>query len=176
MRTSRKDFIILIMMSIIGIIASMTVIYQIYIVHELPPFCSLGSTGNIQFNCAKVLLSSYSNLSVFGFNISLDMLAALWFVINIVLVLLIVFAGIKHARFSFKLLFAWRFIGLAIVPYLIYIELVVLRSVCIYCTAMHIAIIIDFIIVTYFVFMPKSRVKLLLYPNIKPEVKITEIA
>jgi Predicted membrane protein len=42
----------------------------------------------------------------------------------------------------------WRFIGIAIVPYLIYIELAIVRAICVYCTIMHSAIIIDFILIT----------------------------
>ncbi|MGC8572026.1 MAG: vitamin K epoxide reductase family protein [Candidatus Micrarchaeia archaeon] len=178
MRTSQKDFIILIVMSIIGIITSLSVVYELYVAHSLPPFCEIGNnTNGLQFNCAKVLLSSYSNISIFSFNISLDMLAVFWFIINIILVLLIVFANINIARFSFKLLFAWRFIGLAIVPYLVYLEFMVIHSICIYCTTMHIAIIIDFIIVTYFLFMPKSKIRSSLYLEVEPSTKsVAEVA
>ncbi len=42
--------------------------------------------------------------------------------------------------------------GIIIVPYLVTIEFVVLKAICIYCTIMHFAILIDFAIVTYFLF------------------------
>ena len=53
-------------------------------------------------------------------------------------------------------MFAWRFVGLAIVPYLMTVEFVILRTVCIYCTIMHVSILIDFVIITYFVFYKKN--------------------
>ncbi len=159
MRCSRRDFIILTAMSIIGIISALTVVYELGVVHTLPPFCKLGNVSGVQLDCAKVLLSPYSNINIFGFDFSLDFMAAAWFVVNIMLVIALVTVGSDTAKKVFKGLFAWRFIGLAIVPYLVYLELFVVHSICIYCTIMHGAILIDFGIISYLVFSRNARIR-----------------
>ncbi|MEM3554460.1 MAG: vitamin K epoxide reductase family protein [Candidatus Micrarchaeaceae archaeon] len=157
MRASYRDFLILIAMSIIGIASATTIIIELDVLHTSPPFCTIpgSSQSGIQINCMKVLLSKYS--TVMG--VSLDMLAALWFVINILLVVSVVFMRRSIAKKTFEALFAWRFFGLLLVPYLIYLELFVVKAICIYCTIMHGAIIIDFIIITYLVFAKNSRIR-----------------
>ena len=40
--------------------------------------------------------------------------------------------------------------GVAILPYLIYLEFAVLKAVCIYCTIMHAMILADFAVITIF--------------------------
>jgi len=35
-------------------------------------------------------------------------------------------------------------VGIAVVPYLVYVELAVIRAICLYCTVMHAAIVVDF--------------------------------
>ena len=70
---SRREFAILTAMSIIGIISSAIVIYELYVIHNPPPFCVLNATlASTPFNCLKVLTSSYSNV----FGVSLDFLDA----------------------------------------------------------------------------------------------------
>ncbi|EQD44338.1 Vitamin K epoxide reductase [mine drainage metagenome] len=136
----------------------MIVIYEWSILHTPPPFCVLGnttSTAGITLNCAKVLSSPYSS----AFGVSLEALAAVWFIINLILIILVVSARTSVARRSIDVLFAWRFLGLAIVPYLIYLELFVVRAICLYCTIMHGAIIIDFAIITYLVFSKRSSIR-----------------
>ena len=163
MRCSRKDFCILIAMSIIGIISSAMVLYELDIAHTLPPLCQLGNVSGMQINCAKVLLSPYSNISIFGFNISLDFLAVFWFIVNIFLVIALVTIADRPARAVFKGLFAWRFIGLMIVPYLVYMEFFVVHSICVYCTIMHGAILVDFGIISYLVFSKNARIRTSLF-------------
>jgi len=158
MRATRSEFLILTIMSIIGIISSFIVIYELDVLGTLPPLCTLPNSPYIfgsQLNCAKVLLSSYSEID----GVSLDFLAAVWFIVNLGLVSALVSLRKEISRIIFKVLFAWRFIGLAIVPYLIYLEFVVLHAICLYCTIMHAAIIIDFIIITFLVFSDKSKIK-----------------
>jgi len=62
----------------------------------------------------------------------------------------------KIFRTSFRTLFVWRFVGLAMVPYLLIVELGILRAICIYCTMMHIAIVVDFRIISYLLFYKKN--------------------
>ncbi|MDG6976023.1 MAG: hypothetical protein JRN27_08035, partial [Nitrososphaerota archaeon] len=49
----------------------------------------------------------------------------------------------------------WRFIGLILVPYLVFVEVGILHAICVYCTMMHVAIILDFVVVSYLLFFGK---------------------
>jgi uncharacterized membrane protein len=160
MHVSKKVFFLLILMSIIGLISAITVLYEFQILNTLPPFCTLNENANFagaQINCAIVLRSSYSNFVIGPFKFPLELLAAIWFIINICMVCVISFGSVVNVKKVLKLLFGWRFFGILIVPYLIYLEFFVVHSICIYCTIMHAAIIIDFIIVSYFLFSKNSK-------------------
>jgi uncharacterized membrane protein len=86
------------------------------------------------------------------FGIPLELFAVAYFVINIVLVCLIAFGSHRLFRTSLNVLFGWRFLGIAIVPYLVFVELFLVRAICVYCTVMHVAIIADFLIISYLLF------------------------
>ena len=153
MRASPLKLLILVVMSVIGLTASSIVLYLYNTLHQLPPYCSTTQTfWGIALNCGAVLGSSYN--SVFGFN--LDVLAVTYFIINLVLIFMVAFGSDRLYDRAFKVLFAWRFVGLAIVPYLMTVEFVILKTVCIYCTIMHFSILIDFGIITYFIFYKKN--------------------
>jgi len=150
LRFSYLKFFVLIVMSLFGIWSSMTVLYLYDIMHQPLPFCVVGSqqSSGVVLDCYKVLGSSYANV----YGVPLDALAAVWFIINLLLVILVSFASDKISIKSLRALFVWRFFGLALVPYLVFLELFVVKAICVYCTIMHVAIIIDFIIVTYLLF------------------------
>jgi len=46
-----------------------------------------------------------------------------------------------------------------VVPYLVYVELAVIRAICLYCTVMHAAIVVDFIVISYVLFSRRSRLR-----------------
>ena len=149
MRISPAKFVVLIVMSVAGMAASSYVFYIFELLHKQPLWCTssekiLGAT----VNCATVLSSSYNN--VYGIN--LDLLAILYFFVNLALVFAVAFGSEPLFRKAFRILFVWRFLGIIIVPYLVTVEFVVLKAICVYCTIMHFAILIDFAIVTYFLF------------------------
>jgi uncharacterized membrane protein len=153
MRASPVKLLILVVMSIVGLTASSIVLYLWNTLHQLPPYCSSTRTfWGISLNCGVVLGSKYN--SIYGFN--LDVLAVTYFIVNLALIFLVAFGSDRLYGKAFKVLFAWRFVGLAIVPYLMTIEFVVLKTVCIYCTIMHFSILIDFGIITYFIFYKKN--------------------
>ena len=155
-RMSSRDFLILVVMSLIGLASSIVVIIELYIVHSLPPYCTIPATfGGSVLNCAKVLLSPYANVGP----VSLDFLAAAWFIINIIFVISIALSSKRTAKKVLDVMFIWRFFGIIVVGYLLFLEFVVLHAICIYCTAMHICIIIDFAIVSYILFSKNSRVR-----------------
>jgi uncharacterized membrane protein len=152
MRVSRAKFVILIIMSIIGLAAASEVVITYNIMNQAPPFCKAGSFGGISFDCEAVLGSKYSQI----FGIPLELFAVVYFVINLILVYIVSFGSESVFGRALGILFAWRFVGLMIVPYLVFIELFVLKAVCVYCTTMHVAIIADFIVISYFLFFGKN--------------------
>ena len=107
-----------------------------------------------------MLGSSYSQV----FGIPLELFAIGYFIVSLVLVFVIVFGQEALYRYSFRALFFWRFVGVPLVIYLIGIEVLVIHAICIYCTIMHCAIIIDFVIVSYFVFYHKNVKSFLMRP------------
>ena len=152
MRVSRAKFVVLIIMSIIGLAAASEVVITYNLMGQAPPFCKAGSIGGIVLDCEAVLGSKYSQI----FGIPLELFAVVYFVINLFLVYLVSFGSEGVFGRALGILFAWRFVGLMIVPYLVLIELFVLKAVCIYCTTMHVAIIADFIVISYFLFFGKN--------------------
>ena len=153
MRASPLKLLILVVMSIIGLIASSIVLYLYYLLGQSLPACTSNLTFlGIAIDCNAVLKSHYN--SIYGFN--LDLLAVAYFIINLALIFVVAFGSDWLYGKAFKVLFAWRFVGLAIVPYLMTVEFVILKTICIYCTIMHLSILIDFAIITYFVFYKKN--------------------
>jgi len=128
-----------------GLVSALLVAYLFYLVGTLPPGCyaEVELLPGITADCVKVLKSEYAYLGP----LPLDLAAAGWFAINMTSALWLFRA--LDARIA-KFLFYWRILGLSILPYLIYIEFIILKAICIYCTIMHIFIIIDFIIITLF--------------------------
>jgi len=149
MRISRLKFLVLIVMSLVGIVASSFVFYIYDTLHQQLPACvSSYKIFGIAINCNLVLGSKYN--TVLGVN--LDILAIGYFFVNLGLVFAIAFGSTSLFGKAFKVLFVCRFLGLIIVPYLMTIEFAILKTICIYCTIMHGCILIDFAIVTYFLF------------------------
>jgi len=152
MRVSRIKFVILIAMSVVGLLAASEVLFTYYIFKQSLPFCTVGSVGGIALDCTRVLGSSYSQI----FGIPLELFAVAYFVINLLLVYLVTFGSDGVFGTALTTLFGWRFVGLMIVPYLVFIEFIVLKAVCIYCTIMHGAIIADFVVISYFLFFRRN--------------------
>jgi uncharacterized membrane protein len=115
----------------------------------------LQQSPGIELNCDAVLSSRYSQV----FGIPLELFAVAYFILNLLLVYLIAFGSDRFYRTSLKVLFVWRFLGIAIVPYLVFVELFLIKAVCVYCTIMHVAIIADFIIISYLLFYKKGSLK-----------------
>jgi uncharacterized membrane protein len=133
-------------MSAFGLWASSMVLVVYYYLKLQLPLCS--SKAGAFFNCDIVLGSRYSQV----FGIPLEVFAVFYFIINLLLVFLIAFGSEVVFSRSLTILFGWRFIGLIIVPYLVSVELFILNAVCVYCTIMHVAIVVDFVIISYFLF------------------------
>jgi len=98
------------------------------------------------------LSSSYSKV----FGVPLELAALVYFLVNVGMVFVIAFASDRAAKITVNLLFVWRFLGVALVPYLVFVELFLLHAICVYCTIMHAAILIDFAVISYLLFFGKN--------------------
>jgi uncharacterized membrane protein len=148
MRISKLKLLALVVMSVFGLWASSSVLVTFYTLHQQLPICPSGTFFGIHFDCSAVLTSPYS----VAFGVPLEVLALAYFVVNLGMVYLIAIGSERASRVSLQALFGWRFIGVAIVPYLVFVELVLIRAICVYCTIMHIAILIDFVVISYLLF------------------------
>ncbi|HUK29460.1 MAG TPA: vitamin K epoxide reductase family protein [Candidatus Acidoferrales bacterium] len=154
-RISALKLLLLVAMSIFGLWASSMVLVVYYTLKlQALPFCPLQKGPGIALDCYAVLSSSYSEF----FGIPLELLAVGYFIVNLLLVYFIAFGGVRLAKASLRTLFGWRFIGIAIVPYLVFVELYLVRAICLYCTLMHIAIVADFVVISYLLFYKKFDV------------------
>ena len=133
-----------------GLVASLLVVYLFYTLSILPPGCyaDLEVLPGVSMDCVKVLTSEYAYVPVpvLG-RVPLDVAAAVWFVVNIGAALWLYKTLTRRAA---RFVFWWRLLGLAILPYLIYLEFAVLKAVCIYCTIMHAFILADFVVISIF--------------------------
>jgi uncharacterized membrane protein len=152
MRLSGPKLALLLAMSAFGLWASAMVVIVYYELKQALPICPSQTGPGIVLNCNAVLGSQYSQV----FGIPLEFFALAYFIINILLVCFIAFGSDRIFRSSLKLLFGWRFLGLIIVPYLVSVELFIIRAICVYCTFMHVAIVADFIIITYFLYYKRN--------------------
>ena len=150
-RVSWPKLLLLVVMSLFGLWASSEVLIVYYTLKQTLPFCPLQQGPGIALNCYAVLSSRYSQV----FGIPLELLAVAYFIVNLLLVYFIAFGTDRLSRIALNTLFGWRFLGIIIVPYLVFVELVLIRAICIYCTIMHVAIIADFVIISYLLFYKK---------------------
>ena len=160
MRIGWPKLLLLVFMSAFGLWASSMVVVIYYTLKQSLPACPLQQGPGIVLNCETVLSSNYSQV----FGIPLELFAVAYFVINLLLVYFIVSGSDRLSRISLNVLFGWRFLGIAIVPYLIFVELVLIKAICVYCTIMHVSIIADFVIISYFLFRKKS----ITWPTVPP--------
>lgn len=152
MRISKFKLIVLVVMSAIGLWASSSVLVIFYTLNQQLPFCPTGSIFGLHFDCGAVLSSPYSK--IFGF--PLELLAMGYFLVNLGLVYFVAFGSERVSEATLEILFGWRFIGIIIVPYLMFVEFFIIHAICVYCTLMHIAIIADFIVISYLLFFGKN--------------------
>jgi uncharacterized membrane protein len=149
MRISKGKFAVLVAFSIVGLITSAFVLWTWNIERHTLPACTSSQTlFGLAINCARVLGSQYS--TVFG--VPLEVFAVAYFIVNLLLVWIYAFATESRSTQAFRLLFFWRFLGLALVPYLVFVEVVLLHAICVYCTTMHVMILADFAVVSWLLF------------------------
>ncbi len=152
-------------MSAVGIWASTTVLIIYDQLHQQLPGCSSKPEYFFGFpvNCDAVLSSQYSTID----GIPLEFFAIIFFMVNLGLVLLLSFRGLTLDKIYptvRNILRWWRYLGVIIVSILIYIEIFKVGAICLYCTTMHISIIADFGILTWFYYkklipLPPKKLK-----------------
>jgi uncharacterized membrane protein len=96
----------------------------------VPLVCTAGSV----VNCASVTHSAYSVIP--GTSIPISILGVFWFV------------GLEGLALTSQrwLQLLWAAIGLAVVLYLVFVEIVVLRQICEWCTVVHVLVVATFVV------------------------------
>jgi uncharacterized membrane protein len=150
-RISKLKLFVLVVMSAFGLWASGTVLVIFYTLNQQLPLCPTGTFFGLHLDCGAVLSSGYSRI----FGVPLELLAMAYFMVNLGMVYLIAFGSERVSDLMLEVLFGWRFVGLIIVPYLVFVEVGILHAICVYCTMMHVAIVLDFVVVSYLLFFGK---------------------
>jgi uncharacterized membrane protein len=104
---------------------------------QVPLLCS--SNGLV--NCERVTSSAYSLVPGTALPITIPGLA--WFVLTA----LLAFMGARHSqRWIMRAELAWTILGMVAVLYLVYVEIVLLRTLCAWCTAVHVVIFLSLLV------------------------------
>jgi uncharacterized membrane protein len=106
---------------------------------NVPLICS----NNGAVNCARVLSSPYSLVPGTSIPISVPGLA--WCLVLAGLAI-IGLRTVARPRWLNIALFLWAFLGILTALYLVYVEIVLLHSICAWCTALHVIILLVFLI------------------------------
>jgi uncharacterized membrane protein len=113
-------------------------IYLTSVHYQLAPLaCS--ESGFV--NCARVLSSSYSLVPGTSIPISVPGLA--W---NLVMLALAAIGLRLQAGWLRWAQFAWSLAGMLTVLYLVYVEIVLIHNLCAWCTALHVLILLMFLV------------------------------
>lgn len=137
----------LLLLSVVGIGIALYLTAVHY--EHLPLLCS--ASGLV--NCERVTSSPYSVL--FGTTIPITVPGLAWTLISAALVIV----GVRSASspsgiFSRIVLaqFIWSLLGLLTILYLVYVEIVLLHTICAWCTGLHVIILIMFLLTLVLLF------------------------
>ncbi len=138
--------VLLVVTNIIGWVITLLYYYYVYTLGVNPPLC-YAKIGELVVNCAKVARAPESKI----LNIRIDN-----HVISIPVALIAVVWFTTKAILSIYYILGWRRVldailylsglGLALIPYLIWIELFEVHALCTYCTFLQIFIAVTFIV------------------------------
>ena len=133
-----KSQALLLALSLLG--AGITIYLTSVHYENVPLICS--ESGIV--NCARVLSSTYSVVPGTALPISIPGFA--WCVVSAALAIAGLFAtpGLWQRRIRIAQ-FAWALAGLLTVLYLVYVEIVRLHTICAWCTALHVLILLIFL-------------------------------
>ena len=160
-RSGNGSQILLLVLSFLGV--GITIYLTSVHYENVPLVCS--ESGLI--NCARVLSSSYSVVPGTALPITIPGFA--WCVVSASLAIagLIATTGLWQRRIRIAQ-FIWALLGLLAVLYFVYVEIVRLRTICAWCTALHVLILLMFLI---------TVVQLQSFPtvsDVSPEAEIEE--
>jgi len=107
---------------------------------NVPLLCS--TSGLI--DCSRVLSSTYSLVP--GTGVPVSAAGLLWCVVSATLAI----AGLRALQPQMQrriqvIQFAWTLLGMLTVLYLLYVEIVILHTICAWCTALHVIILVMFL-------------------------------
>lgn len=146
----KRAILIIFTISLLGILDASYLMYEHY-ANTLPP-CST----SIFIDCGKVLRSKYSEI----FGIPLSLYGLLYY---LVIITLSVITLIKKNNLTKKLIIALSSFGFLFSLYLMYLQLIIIGSICLYCTFS--ALLSTLIFITSFYFFSKERVYLATYKS-----------
>jgi uncharacterized membrane protein len=116
-------------------------IYLISVHYEKVPL--LCSTSGL-IDCSRVLSSIYSVVP--GTSVPVSIAGRLWCAVSAALAI----AGLRVLQPQIRrriqvAQFAWSLLGMLTVLYLLYVEIVILHTICAWCTALHVIILVMFL-------------------------------
>jgi uncharacterized membrane protein len=131
------------MLAVVASVAGLAISIYLTVVHysTIPLACPASAV----VNCEQVLSSRYAVIGDSGLPTSAA--GIIWFAVSAALALL------RRRR----ALLAWSSIGLLTVLFLVYVEIVKLGAVCIWCTAAHAMVLLIFLIALPRPGLPASR-------------------
>lgn len=138
-RSGQGSQVFLLILSLIGVGIA---IYLTSVHYEnVPLVCS--DSGLV--NCTRVLSSPYSVIP--GTSLPITLPGMCWCVISAALAIfgLISKSGLWQRRIRIAQ-FTWALTGMLTVLYLVYVEIVRLHTICAWCTALHVSILLMFLI------------------------------
>lgn len=103
----------------------------------------LACPKNAVLNCTRVTTSIYAYVPGTSLPISLPGLA--WCLVIAALALVGILLGTQRLWLRITQ-FAWTLLGLLTVLYLVYVEIVLLHDICLWCTALHLLILLMFLL------------------------------
>jgi len=101
----------------------------------------LACPTNAAINCEEVLSSSYA--VVFGSSVPTSAAGIIWFAVSAALAALVLIS--RSAVWS-RLQLGWSAIGLATVIFLVYLEIVRLGVICVWCSVAHALVLLIFLV------------------------------
>lgn len=127
------------MLAALAGVAGLGISIYLTVVHysTVPLACPAGAV----VNCERVLSSTFAVIG--GSSVPTSAAGILWFVISAALA---VSLWLRPSPPLAKVQLAWSAIGLVTVLYLVYVEIVQLGSVCVWCTAAHVLVLVIFLV------------------------------
>ena len=134
-RSKAQIFLLICSLAGVGIAIYLTFVHY----ENVPLVCS----DNGLVNCARVLSSPYSVVP--GTSIPITVPGLAWSLLSAALALVALYQGMER-RWIALAQFGWALVGMLTVLYLVYVEIVRLHTICAWCTAMHVLILLMFLV------------------------------